>query len=197
MSRQEQTGGDKNYITFLKETLLGENLYSLIFYLVVFYILLTYAVFPMTYSLTSVSDISAVISPSMVHQEPQINATFYGWLYDHGFNMSQVARWPFQGGLSVGSLVVAFKTPADDIKVGDIIIYRADVNGEELDVIHRVINETVIDGSYYFTTKGDANPYPLSFEYNIPYSAVVGKVDTVIPYLGYPRYIAYLIVHDL
>lgn len=197
MDRQGSAGWDKGSSAFLKKVLLGENIYSLIFYLVVFYVLLVYVAFPLIYGLTPMSDISAVISPSMVHQEPQINITFYGWLYSHGFTASQVARWPFQGGLGVGSLAVAFRTPADDIKIGDVIIYRARVGGEELDVIHRVINETVINGSYYFTTKGDANPYPLSFEYDIPYSTVVGRVDVVIPYLGYPRYIAYLIAGSL
>ncbi|MBE5730003.1 signal peptidase I [Candidatus Parvarchaeota archaeon] len=197
MSDQKPVAKNNESTSFLKKMLLGENIYSLIFYLVIFYVLLAYVIFPATYTFTPISDVSAVISSSMVHQQPQINVTYYGWLQSHGFNMSQVAEWPFPNGLPLGSLVVAYKVPANDIKIGNIIIYRADVNGEYIDVIHRVINETVVNGVYHFTTKGDANPYPLSFEYNVPYNEVVGKVVLSIPYLGYPRYLVYLLFSGL
>ncbi len=197
MGDQKPVTKKNESLLFLRNVILGENIYSLIFYLVIFYILLVYVVFPSVYAFTPISDISAVISPSMVHQQPQINLTYYGWLYSHGFNRSQVAEWPFPDGLPVGSLAIAYKVPAADIKVGDIIIYKAYVNGKYIDVIHRVVNETVINGVYRFTTKGDANPYPLSFEYNIPYQDVVGKVVVAIPYLGYPRYLVYLLSSSL
>ncbi|MDD1775799.1 MAG: hypothetical protein LUP94_00425, partial [Candidatus Methanomethylicus sp.] len=55
---------------------------------------------------------------------------------------------------------------------------------------HRVIEKTVINGTYYFLTKGDANRFP-DQNPNIPSTwvpeyRIVGKVVYFIPYLGYP-----------
>lgn len=172
--------------------LFGANsIVSIIIYLIIFYFLFEYAIFPLIYTYTDISYISSVVSTSMSHNSQTINYTFYSWLSEHGFNLTYVSKWPFINGISVGSLVIAYKVPPSQIKVGDIIIYNADIDGTSEEIIHRVINETVINGTYYYTTKGDANPEPLYFEYNIPYKDVIGKVETVIPYLGYPRYILY------
>ena len=171
----------------------GDSIISILIYLLIFYVLFEYLILPLIYTYSDISYISAVVSSSMSHNSPTINYTFYGWLQSHGFNMSEVSKWPFLNGIPVGSLVVAYKVPASEIKVGDVIISDADVYGKYEEVIHRVINETVINGSFYYTTKGDANPSPLPFEYNIPYNHVIGVVNTVIPYLGYPRYLLYRI----
>ncbi|MEE0809149.1 MAG: signal peptidase I [Acutalibacteraceae bacterium] len=40
-----------------------------------------------------------------------------------------------------------------DVEIGDIIIFRYN----DMNIIHRVIDETVIDGEKYLKTKGDAN----------------------------------------
>ncbi|MCL4391711.1 MAG: signal peptidase I [Candidatus Parvarchaeota archaeon] len=176
---------------FIVKLLKGNSPYSILFYIVIFYVVFVYIALPSVYAFTPVSYISAVVSGSMVHQEPQINSTYYGWLESHGFNMSQVKKWPFSNGINIGSLAVAYKVPPDQITVGSVIIYHINYEGLNEDIIHRVVNETEINGTYYYTTKGDANPFSLPFEYNIPYSHVVGKVEYVVPYLGYPKYLIY------
>jgi signal peptidase I len=181
------------YRSFILKLVGGDSVYSIIFYLVVFYIAFVYILLPSVYAFTPVSYISAVVSGSMVHQEPQINSTYYGWLKVHGFNMSTVNSWPFFNGIPVGSIAVAYKALPSQIRVGDVIIYHINYEGLNEDVIHRVVNETEINGTYYYTTKGDANPFSLPFEYNVPYSHLVGKVEYVIPYLGYPKYVMYSI----
>lgn len=59
-----------------------------------------------------------------------------------------------------------------------------------LPISHRVVNKTVINGTYYFLTKGDANLYPDQNPSNpstwVPEDRVVGKVVFSIPYAGYP-----------
>jgi signal peptidase len=55
---------------------------------------------------------------------------------------------------------------------------------------HRVINETEINGTYYFLTKGDANLFPDENPNNpgtwVPQSHVIGKIVWYVPDLGYP-----------
>lgn len=72
-------------------------------------------------------------------------------------------------------------------------------------IIHRAIEKLVINGTYYFVTKGDSNPYPdgcvkytgspnktyCIIEYNysnpvlIPEKYIIGKVIFAIPIIGY------------
>ncbi len=182
---------------FIRDLVLGKNAYSIIFYVLVFYVVFVYVAIPSVYAFTPISYISSVVSGSMVHQEPQINTTYYGWLESHDFNMSAVSHWPFSNGISIGSLAIAYKVLPSQIKVGDIIIYYINYEGLDEDIIHRVINETEVNGTYYYTTKGDANPFSLPFEYNIPYSHVVGEVEYVVPYLGYPKYLLYWLSQNI
>jgi hypothetical protein len=176
---------------FVVKLFKGESVYSILLYIIIFYFVFVYVAIPSVYAFTPVRDISAVVSGSMVHQEPQINSTYYGWLKSHGFNMTAVSKWPFSNGINIGSIAVADKVLPSQIKVGDVIIYHINYDGLDENIIHRVINETEINGSYYYTTKGDANPFSLPFEYNIPYNHVVGEVEYTIPYLGYPKYLLY------
>ncbi len=175
----------------IRQLFYGDSVISIIFYIILLYFIFSYIFFPAVYAFTDVGYISAVVSSSMSHSSPTINYTYNHWLSSHGFTENQTSGWPFSDGIGVGSIAVAYKVPPQQIKIGDVIIYKADVDGTYEEVIHRVINETEINGTFYYTTKGDANPAPLPFEHNIPYSKVLGEVKTVIPYLGYPRYILY------
>ena len=104
----------------------------------------------------------------------------------HGYSMYPLLR--------EGDLVFAYKAPPDAIKVGDIIIY------EGIDkrlIIHRVIEVKVINGKYYYVTKGDNNDIPDILQFTgpnragVPYDRVKGVVFSIdktvfkIPYLGY------------
>lgn len=84
---------------------------------------------------------------------------------------------------------------------GDIIVFHTYVPGgpnlrpgspDEL-IVHRAINKTEIDGVWYFTTKGDANPFGAGLAsaqssildpWRVPANYVVGKVVGTIPYVG-------------
>ncbi|OYT37669.1 MAG: signal peptidase I [Desulfurococcales archaeon ex4484_58] len=96
--------------------------------------------------------------------------------------------------LREGDLVFAYKPKPEDIHVGDIIIYKG-LRGNL--VIHRVIKIRVINGKYYYVTKGDNNLLPDYLEFTgpdkagIPYDRVEGLVISInnstlkIPYIGY------------
>ncbi|HME55680.1 MAG TPA: signal peptidase I [Candidatus Lokiarchaeia archaeon] len=79
-------------------------------------------------------------------------------------------------------------------RTGDVIVY--DTNGLWLvpapePVVHRVINRTFVNGTYYFITEGDANPGPdppgYSTPIKIPQNKVIGKVVGVIPKIGWVK----------
>ena len=50
-------------------------------------------------------------------------------------------------------------TNASIIETSDIIVFKKPSNTEET-IVHRVVNKKVVDGLWYFQTKGDNNPAP-------------------------------------
>ncbi|ADI32280.1 signal peptidase I [Staphylothermus hellenicus] len=93
--------------------------------------------------------------------------------------------------LREGDIVFAYRPSPNEIRVGDIIIYKG-LNGEL--IIHRVIKVIINGNKYYYVTKGDNNPFPDYPEFRgpgIPYERVEGVVLEIngsifkIQYLGY------------
>jgi len=94
-----------------------------------------------------------------------------------------------------GDIVVVEKTAflglsefnSNDVKVGDIVVYNAEWYPNP--VIHRVINITEVNGTKYFTIKGDNNPVqdPLPVQSSQITERVVkiGDQPLIIPKVGY------------
>ena len=51
-------------------------------------------------------------------------------------------------------------------------------------VVHRIVNVSTKNDLYYFNTKGDANDKQDNFE--IKEKEIIGKVDYIIKFIGYP-----------
>ena len=96
--------------------------------------------------------------------------------------------YPFAPTLHTGDLIVIEGINASDIRVGpapvgDIIVFWYD---NEL-IVHRAVNETIVNGQIEFVTEGDGNaargegPGPGS---PTPAGDVVGKVVMRIPWVG-------------
>jgi signal peptidase I len=76
----------------------------------------------------------------------------------------------------------------------DIIVFHEPTDPSTL-IVHRIVAVEVINGTYYFRTKGDGNPVhrwpnPIApDEYDawgwVPQNEIVGKVITRIPLVGY------------
>ncbi len=81
-----------------------------------------------------------------------------------------------------GDILVLQGVPADQLKVGDIIVFSPAEKATP--VVHRIIKIND-DGS--FQTKGDANPGQIPFEKHIEASQIHGKVILIIPYLGWVK----------
>ncbi|MCL2687248.1 MAG: signal peptidase I [Methanobrevibacter sp.] len=94
-----------------------------------------------------------------------------------------------------GDIVVVEKTNflgiqefnPNDAKVGDIVVYNAVWFPNP--VIHRIINETTVNGSKHFVIKGDNNPVPdpyyVSPDQITQRVLMVGDHPFIIPKIGY------------
>lgn len=80
---------------------------------------------------------------------------------------------------SQGDILVLQGTAAQNLKVGDIIVFSP---GQQTPVVHRII---AINQDGTFQTKGDANNGQLPFERSIAASQIHGKAILIIPYLGW------------
>ncbi len=79
-----------------------------------------------------------------------------------------------------GDAIIYEKVQAEDIEQGDILVFEYN----HIIVTHRVISITEENGHLYFQTKGDNNDEPDNEL--ISEDDVLGKVVSVIKYIGYP-----------
>jgi len=91
---------------------------SYIFFFIVTYILLKFVAFPLFLAVTGLSDVTAVMTESMVHTK-DINKTYYSWMGEKEFNQSQLEAFPFNNGMYVGDVVFVYRIhDLDEIKIG-------------------------------------------------------------------------------
>lgn len=81
---------------------------------------------------------------------------------------------------SRGDILVLQGIPADQLKIGDIIVFSP--GPQQIPVVHRIIE---INPDNTFQTRGDNNPGQLPFERRIESSQIHGKAILIIPYLGW------------
>ena len=91
-----------------------------------------------------------------------------------------VAGMSMAPALPVGSLVTLNDVDPDQLRAGDVVSVRAD-NG--VLVTHRVVRALDLPSGRHLELRGDANPSPDPVL--VPASAVVGRVDRVVPMAGY------------
>jgi len=88
-----------------------------------------------------------------------------------------------------GDIIVIKGIDPRDIMVGDIVVYKRPY--QDIPIVHRAVQIIEEDGSLYFVTKGDNNPFEDSYFENgtklpgIPEHAILGKSIMKIPKLGY------------
>ncbi len=84
--------------------------------------------------------------------------------------------------LHTGDLLIIQHRSAEDIKIGDIVVYTSTWHPES-PVVHRVIQIIDDNGTLHFITKGDANPVSDPGYRTI--DDIIGVVVYRIPYIGY------------
>jgi len=83
--------------------------------------------------------------------------------------------------VKMGSLLVVKPVAAEDLQVGDVIVFRSP--GNHATITHRIAGIREENGQRIFTTKGDASSNPDPREVRL--QGQVGKMAYTIPYLGY------------
>lgn len=112
----------------------------------------------------------------------------------------QTPGWthPFAHTLQIGDLIIVQGVNPANLSAAypnsDVIVFHNPDNPNEL-IVHRIVAEEEINGTYYFETKGDGNSlyrWPAaipSSDYDfwgwVPQNLVVGKVAMRIPLIGY------------
>ncbi len=83
-----------------------------------------------------------------------------------------------------GAMVVARTLPAEQVRVGDIVLVRESIDGEVAGpgVLHRVIRHSMHGGEVVVRTQGDANPEPDPTPYVLSADTVTPSL--VVPYAG-------------
>lgn len=84
------------------------------------------------------------------------------------------------GALNMGDTTIFVKYDKQNIKTGDIIVFKKD----GLQIIHRVIDKKDINGTIRYYTKGDANMS--ADDYYLVDSDIIGISKLRIKYIGYP-----------
>jgi len=112
------------------------------------FVIIKFVFFPGLSFLTGSSlPLVIVESCSMYHHEDGMAKSFESSVYeDYGLELLDSLSWDFQNGFAKGDVI--FVVGADDVEVGDVIIFNENV---QYPLIHRVVS--VEDGVY--STKGD------------------------------------------
>lgn len=97
-----------------------------------------------------------------------------------GVSVKIVQSGSMEPSIKVGSIVVV--RPAEDYNTGDVITFGEDTQ-EEVPTTHRIVNERIVGGEVFYSTKGDANDDVDPQE--VSQDEVIGKVLFSIPILGY------------
>ena len=83
--------------------------------------------------------------------------------------------------IHLGSMVVDRPVPSSDLAVGDVVSIK--VGPGQTVFTHRIIRLVPRDNGLWIATKGDANA--TADPSLVPATAVVGREEAVIPWLGY------------
>jgi hypothetical protein len=127
---------------------------------------------------------------------------FDEWWNDHeekyetfGINEEEFKSFKIKNGFSKGDILFAVGEQPEDIKIGDIVMFRT---GQPNPIIHRVVEIKKENNKYIFSTIGDNNwqqftltnnPYGIN-EISINEDQIVGKaVFRIAPYAGWAKLI--------
>ena len=133
--------------------------------------------------------IVAVVSSSMDHQGMDFDEWWEvngAWYEEHDITKKQFEDFYKSNGFSMGDALVVHGVNADEMQVGDIIVYSVPQRSDP--IIHRVVSINSTD-EITFSTKGDANFDQIVFEEKISIKQIHGKAVAKAPLLGWPKVI--------
>ncbi len=109
------------------------------------------------------------------------------WYENNGIMPRQFQEFPFPGGFNKGDVIILWRAHAENIAVGDILIFQGN---RPQPIIHRIVRMWEEDNFTYYQTKGDHNSDSISSglgEIKIGEERIYGKGVLRIPYLGWVK----------
>ena len=133
--------------------------------------------------------ISVVISGSMDHHGASLDEWWMekGHEYaPYGVTKLEFSQFPYANGFERGDILLIKGVSATSISVGDVIVFTRD--SDEIPVVHRVVEITMVGGVRYFLTKGDFNSVADNYHdgetIGVHESRIIGRVGGIIPSVG-------------
>lgn len=168
------------------------SIWSWLVNIILAFVLIKFIIYPGLGLLLNTSHpVVAVVSESMKHESDFDDwwQKAEKWYIDSNINKDNFEIFPLKNGFNKGDIMVLRGKKAEDIKVGDVVVfwsYKKDP------IIHRIVKKWENDGMYYFQTKGDnykTNPTPIKTasldETKVGEEQIVGNAVLRIPLLGY------------
>ena len=165
------------------------SIWSWIVNIILAFVLIKFIVYPgLGFLLSTSHPVVAVVSESMEH-----NIGFdewweknKEWYIENGIDKEYFEKFSLKNGFNKGDIMVLVGRDAENVAVGDIIVFRSDRKDP---IIHRVVKKMHSGNEVYFQTKGDNNKDVIKNkaldETNIHQDNVIGKAVIKIPFLGY------------
>ncbi len=137
--------------------------------------------------------LAIVESCSMYHQG-NLFSNFNDWWQRHflkyseiNVNQSEFQKFSFKKGFNKGDILFIIGTPADKLKIGDVIVFQTNKANP---IIHRIIKIKKQNNTLIFSTMGDNNNGQLNVEKEINENQIIGRaVFRIAPYLGWGKLI--------
>ena len=180
------------------------SVWSWIVNIILAFVLIKFIVYPgLGFVLTTSHPVVAVVSGSMEHNSLGFDEWWdenNDWYIKNGVNKEYFEKFSLKNGFNKGDIMVLVGRAAENINVGDVIVFRGDRKDP---IIHRVVGKTQGDDMIYFHTKGDNNKDSIKTsgldETKLSGDLVIGKAVFRVPFLGYIKiwFVQLLEVMDL
>lgn len=187
MNKKEMKRNLKKVWHFIWE---DNSIWSWIVNIILAFILIKFVVYPVLGLILGTSHpVVAVVSGSMEHNGMDFEQWWEknkDWYLQNGVDKASFEKFSLKNGFNKGDIMILAGRNADDIKVGDVIVFA---NGKKDPIIHRIVKKAEKDGVIYFQTKGDNNKDSIKTqqldETKIAENEVIGKAAFRVPLLGY------------
>jgi len=168
-----------------------DSIWSWIVNIIIAFILVKFVVYPGLGALLDTGyPVVAVVSKSMEH-----NSKFDewwnragSWYTNEGISETMFRDYTFKNGFNMGDVMVLRGEDIEDIKLGDVIVFRSVTANP---IIHRVVKVYEDNGEIFLQTKGDNNggvSHDLG-EDKIGEDRLIGRAFFRIPLVGWIKII--------
>lgn len=160
----------------------GKGLIPLLLNILIAFLVVKYIIYPgLGLIFNTDLPVVAVVSGSMSHNGLGFDSWWEqnsAWYTEKSIQKEEFLSFPLKNGFNKGDIMVLYGTKVDDIKIGDVVVYKSSLYNYP--VIHRVV-----DIKDVFETKGDHNS--VADPNKVRKNQVVGKAILRIPYLGWVK----------